>query len=134
MKEKNIPLLISAWSFLVYSLIEITDVVSALLMSLGLMKSPYPEFYFAPLQRLFSTEPLFLLGLFIPITALRLTAAIGLFKRREWGYWTGIGILAVTFIWSPFLLPLSIIDFLACSFILICMIMAKTGSKAINQQ
>lgn len=126
--KKNILLTIAGWSFIIYGLIEVTDFISAVLMAFHLIKNPYPDMYYQPLNLIFESHPVYLIPLFFSIAGLRLSAAIGLLRYKEWGFWIGISIIFITYIWVPFMLPLGVFDFLFCSIILVFMVIGRCRS------
>ncbi|MEJ2355860.1 MAG: hypothetical protein P8Y62_08180 [candidate division WOR-3 bacterium] len=126
--KKNIFFTIAGWSFVIYSLIEINDCICAVLMAFHVIENPYPVFYYQPVNLIFENHPVYLIPLFLAITGLRIFSAVGLLRYKEWGFWIGISIIFITYIWVPFMLPLSVFDFLFCSIILVFLVIGRYGS------
>jgi hypothetical protein len=62
----------------IYAGIEIVDCLTAVIMSLGLLRNLYPEMLFPEIQRLFDHQPGWLIPLFLFYTSLRVFSAVGL--------------------------------------------------------
>ena len=130
--KKNVFITFAAWLLLLYGLIEIVDSITVVLMSLGFIGNPYPDAFFQPVDRMIKENSSYLIPLFFSIAGLRILSAIGLFKNRAWGFYSALCIIFITYIWVPFMLPLSIFDFSACSLILIFLIFGKYGKKELS--
>ncbi len=119
MKQKHTLHIIAGYIFVLYSLIEIVDCTTAILMTLGRCENPYPEMYYTPMNLLFTSHPGYLIPLFTGITLLRIFAAVGLLTDKSWKTLIASVSIAVTFILIPFMLPLSVFDFLICSILIV---------------
>ncbi len=128
MKQKITLHLIAGYGFAIYSLIEIIDCGTALLMAFNVIDNPYPEMYFEPMNHIFNEHPGYLIPLFMGITTLRIFAAIGLLTNKSWKTPMALSIVGITLILMPFMLPFSVFDFLICS-VLIVLILIGNKSK-----
>lgn len=114
----------AGWIFLVYSLIELTDCIAITLMSLGWIGNPYPAIGDAILQGFMDQQPLVFLPLFYFVTALRITAGIGLLKLRWYGYAAAWVSMFVNMIFIPVLLPVGAVDLVPSLPIVILLLLA----------
>jgi len=130
--KKNTYYQVTGWFFVIYSLVEIIDCITVTLMTFSLINNSYPEMYYKPMEIIFQEHPVYLIPLFLAITGLRVFSAIGLLKEKFWGFWIAISIIFITYILVPFMLPLSVVDFLICSIILILLIIGKFKNININ--
>lgn len=89
----------------IYTAIEITDCIAALLMQWGIMDNYYPQLAFAEFNTLVTLQPLTLFPVFFFFAMMRGLSAWGLFRERLWGFWTAIIVCVVTLLWMPFLMP-----------------------------
>ena len=96
----------------IYSLIELSDCITLLLMSLGWMDNPYPAMVFTEFNDLINNHPLWMLPVFLYFTSLRFVSALGLFHQRMWCFWTTVLVCTSTILWAPFLMPLTGLEML----------------------
>ncbi|HNT75204.1 MAG TPA: hypothetical protein PKH77_09315 [Anaerolineae bacterium] len=89
----------------IYTLIEVTDCVTLLLMHFGVIGNFYPRLAFAEFNTLLASQPLAMFPVFLFFTMMRGLSAWGLFRERVWGFWTAIIVCGVTILWIPFLMP-----------------------------
>lgn len=89
----------------IYTLIEVTDCVTLLLMHFGVVGNFYPRLAFAEFDVLLASQPLAMFPVFLFFTTMRGLSAWGLFRERVWGFWTTIIVCGVTILWIPFLMP-----------------------------
>jgi protein-S-isoprenylcysteine O-methyltransferase Ste14 len=89
----------------IYTLIEITDCVTLLLMHFGVIGNFYPQLAFVEFNTMMVSHPLALFPVFLFFTMMRGLSAWGLFRERVWGFWTAIIVCGVTILWIPFLMP-----------------------------
>ncbi|MBN1120912.1 MAG: hypothetical protein JXJ17_07520 [Anaerolineae bacterium] len=115
----------------IYSLIELTDCITVVLMHFGVVPNYYPEIAFADINRLFTDRPLSLLPLFLFFTSNRIIAAIGLFKRRMWGFWMAIFVCASTIVVAPVLLPLTGSEMIIDGLIVFMLLLARFGARGL---
>jgi len=89
----------------IYTLIEVTDCITLLLMHFGVIGNFYPQLAFAEFNILLASQPLALFPVFLFFTMMRGLSAWGLFRERVWGFWTTIIVCGATILWIPFLMP-----------------------------
>jgi len=115
----------------VYAGIEIVDCLTAVIMSLGLLRNLYPEMLFPEIQRLFDHQPGWLIPLFLFYTSLRVFSAVGLWKNRMWGWWIALIASGATLMMAPFLLPITTIEMLMNAVLIILLLIGYFGSLPI---
>jgi hypothetical protein len=89
----------------IYTLIEVTDCITLLLMHFGVIGNFYPQLAFAEFNILLTSQPLAMFPVFLFFTMMRGLSAWGLFRERVWGFWTTIIVCGATILWIPFLMP-----------------------------
>ena len=114
-----------------YALVEISDTVTAALMSAGVVSNPYPAMAFSEMQAIFDKDPIWIVPLFLFYTSIRITSAIGLWKNRLWGFWLTIFISIATLIMAPFLLPFTTAEMLLDGIIIMLLLIGYFGKKQI---
>ncbi|UYP44839.1 hypothetical protein NEF87_001124 [Candidatus Lokiarchaeum ossiferum] len=132
--KRNKPLLIAAWGFIIYAIIEITDSIAIMLIALKIIPNIYSTsitLAFTPIQTIVETQPVFLIFMFIAFTGMRITAAIGLMKNRLWGFWVAAMSLIFTILFCLILLPWGFIESFLCMGLLTILIIGKMGSKSL---
>jgi len=122
MKQKNTLHAIAGYIFALYSLIEIVDCATVILMTLGRCENQYPEMYYTPMNLLFTSHPGYLIPLFAGITGLRIFSTLGMLTNKSWKLPIAMSSIATTFILVPFMLPISVFDFLICSILIVLLI------------
>lgn len=134
--KKNKFLFIASILMLIYSILEIIDSIVVSLMILNLLPTLSIIFKFDVLliQELLESQPLSLAPIFWAFTLMRLLAVIGLFKNLVWGYWIAIISLIVTMILAIVFLPFGAYEILACSVILILLIVGYYEKKPLISQ
>lgn len=114
----------------IYALIEIADCLTLLLMHFGLLANPYPPLSFAEFDGLLKHQPILMFPVFLYFASLRLVSAAGLFRRREWAFWTTLLVCVSTILWVPFLMPLTGFELLLDGAILF-LLLARFGKQPI---
>ena len=89
----------------IYTVIEITDCITLLLMHWGVIGNLYPQLAFAEFNALLASQPLTMFPVFLFFAMMRGLSAWGVFRERLWGFWTTIIVCVVTLLWIPFLMP-----------------------------
>ncbi len=115
----------------IYSLIELSDCITVVLMHFGLVGNYYPEIAFGDINRLFTDRPISLLPLFVFFTSNRIIAAIGLFRQRLWGFWMAIFVCASTIVVAPVLLPLTGGEMIIDGVIVFLLLLAYFGARGL---
>jgi hypothetical protein len=120
-----------AISLAIYSLIELTDCITVVLMHFGLVGNYYPEMAFGEINALFTDRPIALLPLFLFFTSNRIIAMIGIMKRRMWGFWMAIFVCASTIVVAPVLLPLTGSEMIIDGLIVFLLLLARFGAQGL---
>lgn len=139
--KKNKPLLIAGWILLVYSILEIMDCITMVLIGVGLNIIPsdlyqqaatmlFPMFY----DMTKSVAPLLLALFFFIFTLMRFIAAIGVLRNRLWGFFIGIIDLLLTMIIAMLFIPVGILEMFGCSIILILLLIGRFGDQPIIKE
>ena len=115
----------------IYSLIEVSDCITLLLMSLGWIGNPYPAMVFTEFNDLLNNHPLWMLPIFLYFTSLRFVSALGLFRQRMWGFWSTVLVCTSTILWAPFLMPLTGLEMLIDAAILFLLLLGYFGGLSI---
>jgi uncharacterized membrane protein (DUF2068 family) len=115
----------------VYALIEITDSITAALMSTGLVNNPYPAMASSEMQSIFDKDPIWLVPLFLFYTSMRAASAIGLWKNRMWGFWLTIAVSFATLMMAPFLFPFTSAEMLLDGIVIILVLIGYLGNRRI---
>jgi uncharacterized membrane protein (DUF2068 family) len=140
MRDKRLVRLVAVM-LAIYALIELSDCITLLLMSFGLVSNPYPAMIFSQFNDLLNNHPLWMLPVFLYFASLRAISALGLFRQRMWGFWTTVLVCTTTILWAPFLMPLTGVEMLIDAAILFLLLLGtldslsifpKTGTKSIN--
>ena len=120
-------------SMLIYSILEIIDSIVIILMALNLIPnlSLVLKFYVPIIQQLLESQPLTLAPIFWAFTLMRVISTIGLFKNLLWGFWIGLISLTISMILAIIFLPFGALELLACSIILILLIVGFYGNQLI---
>jgi uncharacterized membrane protein (DUF2068 family) len=113
----------------IYALIEIADCLALLLMQFGLLTNPYPPMSFQEFETLINNQPFMLLPVFLYFASLRMVSAVGLFRQREWAFWTTILVCITTIWWVPFLMPFTGFELLLDGAILFLLLLARFGNR-----
>lgn len=132
--KKNKWLYAASLSMLCYSILEMSDSIIVLLMTLNLVPNFYLifEFNVPMIQQLLETQPLTLAPVFWSFTLMRVVSTIGLFKNRLWGLYIGLISLILTMILTVLLfLPVGGFELLGCTIILILLIVGYYDNKLI---
>lgn len=132
--KKNRWLFVGSISMLFYSILEISDSIVVLLMTLKLVPNLYLVFEFSVpmIQQLLEAQPLILAPIFWSFTLMRVVSAIGLFKNLLWGFYIGLISLILTMILTVlFFLPVGGFELLGCTVILIFLFIGYYGNKPI---
>ncbi len=131
--KENMWLLLAAFSFLIYSLIEIVDSVAIVLISLNIIPNLYLEFDLSVpfIRDLLESQPSTFILFFWAFTVMRIMSTIGLFKNRLWGFWIGLISLSITMVLDILFFPLGAFELFACSLILSLMIVGYFKDKPI---
>ena len=129
--KNNKSLFVASILMLIYSVLEMADSIVILLMILNLVPNLLLIFNFEVqlIQTLLESQPLSLAPIFWAFTLMRVVSAVGLFKNRLWGFWIGIINLIVTMILSIMFVPFSSFELLACSVILILLVVGYFKKK-----
>ena len=131
--RNNKYLFAASISMLIYSILEITDSIVIILMAVNLIPnlSLVLEFYVPIIQQLLESQPLTLAPIFWAFTLMRVISTIGLFKNLLWGFWIGIISLTISMIIAIIFLPFGALELLACSVILILLIVGFCDNQPI---
>lgn len=132
--KKNKWLYAASLSMLCYSILEMSDSIIVLLMTLNLVPNFYLifEFNVPMIQQLLETQPLTLAPVFWSFTLMRVVSTIGLFKNRLWGLYIGLISLILTMLLTVLLfLPVGGFELLGCTIILILLIVGYYDNKLI---
>lgn len=131
--RNNKYLFAASISMLIYSILEITDSIVIILMAVNLIPnlSLVLEFYVPIIQQLLESQPLTLAPIFWAFTLMRVISTIGLFKNLLWGFWIGIISLIISMIIAIIFLPFGALELLACSVILILLIVGFCDNQPI---
>ncbi|MEJ2295928.1 MAG: hypothetical protein P8Y23_14320 [Candidatus Lokiarchaeota archaeon] len=134
--KKNKFLFIASILMLIYSILEILDSIVITLMILNVLPTLSTVFKFDVLliQTLLESHPLSLAPIFWAFTLMRIIATIGLFKNLLWGYWIAIISVMITMILAFVFLPFGAYEILACSMILIFLIIGYCEKKPLISQ
>lgn len=115
----------------IYTLIEVSDCITLLLMNFGVINNPYPTMILPEFNNLIINHPLWLLPVFLYFTLLRLVSALGMFRQRMWGFWTTVLVCTSTILWAPFLMPLTGFEMLIDGAILFLLLLGYLGRRSI---
>jgi hypothetical protein len=115
----------------IYTLIEITDCVTVLLMQFGLVANPYPPMAFQEFDKLFNAQPIMIFPIFLYFTSLRFVSALGMFRQRKWAFWTTVLVCVTTILWVPFLMPATGFELLIDALILFLLLLGRFGDQTI---
>jgi hypothetical protein len=129
--KNNKSLFVASILMLIYSVLEMADSIVILLMILNIVPNLLLIFNFEVqlIQTLLESQPLSLAPIFWAFTLMRVVSAVGLFKNRLWGFWIGIISLIITMILSIVFVPFSSFELLACSVILILLVVGYFKKK-----
>ena len=118
---------------LIYSILEIIDSIIIILMAVNFIPnlSLILKFYVPIIQQLLESQPLILAPIFWAFTLMRVISTIGLFKNLLWGFWIGLISLTISMILAIIFLPFGALELLACSIILILLIVGFYGNQPI---
>ena len=131
--RKNKWLFAASISMLCYSILETIDSFVIFLMVINLIPnfSSVLQFSIPIIQQILETQPIILAPIFWAFTLMRICSTIGLFKNLIWGFWIAIINLTTTMILSILFLPFGGIELLACSIILMLLIIGYFDDKLI---
>lgn len=134
--KNNKSLFIGSILMLIYSILEIIDSIVVSLMILNLLPtlSNIVKFDVLLIQELLESQPLSLAPIFWAFTLMRVISVIGLFKNLLWGYWIAVISLMITMILAIVFLPFGAYEVLACSVILILLIIGYCEKKPLISQ
>ena len=120
-------------SMLIYSTLEIIDSIIIVLILANLIPnlSLVLNFYVPIIQQLLESQPLTLAPIFWAFTLMRVISTIGLFKNLIWGFWIGVISLIISMILAIIFLPFGALELLACSVILILLIVGFCDNQTI---
>ncbi|MFX1312406.1 MAG: hypothetical protein ACFFHD_07315 [Promethearchaeota archaeon] len=131
--KNNKFLFVASISMLIYSILELLDSIVIILIVLNLIPNILLvfQFYVPLIQQLLESQPLSLAPIFWAFTLMRVISTIGLFKNLLWGFWIGLVSLIITMILAIIFLPVGGFELLACSIILILLIVGYYDNKPI---
>ena len=131
--KNNKYLFVAFISMLIYSILEIIDSIIIILMAVNFIPnlSLILKFYVPIIQQLLESQPLILAPIFWAFTLMRVISTIGLFKNLLWGFWIGLISLTISMILAIIFLPFGALELLACSIILILLIVGFYGNQPI---
>ncbi len=131
--KNNKFLFIASISMLIYAILEILDSIVIVLIVLNIIPNLSLIFKFNVLliQQLLESQPLSLAPIFWAFTLMRVISTIGLFKNLLWGFWIGFVSLITTMILAIMFLPFGAFELLACSLILILLIIGFCENRPI---
>jgi hypothetical protein len=121
----------------IYTLIEIADCVTLLLMHFGVIGNFYPQLAFVEFDTMLTSHPLALFPVFLFFTMMRGLSAWGLFRERVWGFWTAIIVCIVTLLWIPFLMPaagLTALEMPLDGLILFLLLKGRFGDRTLQSE
>ncbi len=131
--KNNRFLFAASISMLIYSILEILDSIVIFLIVLNLIPNIALifQFYVPLIQQLLEAQPLSLAPIFWAFTLMRVISTIGLLKNLLWGFWISFVSLIITMILAIAFLPFGAFELLACSVILILLIIGFCDNKPI---
>ncbi len=131
--KENKFLFVASISMLIYSILEILDSIVMVLIILNIIPnlSLVLRFSVSLIQTLLESQPLSLAPIFWAFTLMRIISTIGLFKNLLWGLWIGFISLILTIILAIAFLPFGAIELLACSVILMLLIVGFCQNRPI---
>jgi hypothetical protein len=120
----------------VYGLIELTDSIVIILISLGLFPNFYVSFISIDNQvgALLETTPAVFIGVFLFFTTLRLVSACWILQNKLKGFWLALSVTGVTLVTVWFLLPFAVIDLVCICPFLILLFRGYFGESPIVQE
>jgi len=124
----------AAWMQAFYALIEIMDCLTAVLMTLGMVRNFYPTMLFTEIQTLFDEDPIWLIPLFLFYTSLRTFSAWGLWNNRLWAWWMALLVSAATLMMAPFLLPFTAAEMLLNGVLILLLLIGYFGQAPIHPE
>ena len=129
--KKNKYLFFTAICLFIYSILEIGDCIAIILISLNWLQYPDMGFVFEEIGTLMHDKPYVFIPFFVAFTSMRLIAAIGLFKNREWGYWIALWCLILTMILTVLFLPIGSYELFFCAILLCTLIIGRYSNRRI---
>jgi hypothetical protein len=132
--KKNYPLLISSFILIIYSILELGDVIVLIFIILGIFPNFYlfiGNFIFSEMHSLMVNLPIVYLPIFLMFTLMRIFSGIGLLRNREWAYFLSIISTIITMIIMIYFLPISAIEGLICAILLILLLIGRFGKKKV---
>ena len=132
--KRNKYLLSAAICFLIYSIIEITDCISIVLISFNIIPNLYIDMNLVVLSDIVSilkTQPIVFFPFFLSFTLMRILSTIGIFRNRLWGFYVGIMSLILTMILTMIFIPFGFFEFFICTIILILLLLGYFGQRPI---
>lgn len=141
MIDKNIRenklLLIAGICMSIYSLIEMSDCLYLVLISLDLVPNIYSDIGINATNDVtfyLEHQPIFLLPFFLAFTGMRISSTIGIFKNRLWGFYIGIISLVITMILTMNFIPFGFLELFFCAILLILLFIGYLGDSTIINQ
>ncbi|MFX1496939.1 MAG: hypothetical protein ACFFBH_05410 [Promethearchaeota archaeon] len=130
---RNRYMLIVGISFLIYSIIEISDCIFLSLIILKLAPNLYISLglIIPEIQEVLLNQPFFFLPFFLSFTFMRIVSTIGIFKNLMWGFYIGIISIILTMIMDIIFIPFGFFELFFCSIILVLLFIGYFGDKSI---
>jgi hypothetical protein len=72
-----------------------------------------------------------MLPVFLYFTSLRFVSALGMFRERQWAFWTTALVCITTLLWAPFMMPAAGFEMLADTAILFLLLLGRFGDRPI---
>lgn len=132
--KKNRYLYAAGICFLIYSVIEIIDCISLVLIALNLMPNLYlsldliGEGQFA---QILEEQPILFFPFFLSFTLMRIFSCIGILKNRMWGFYIGLISLILTMLITIGFGPIGFFELIFCTLILFLLLIGYFGQKQI---
>ncbi len=120
--------------FLIYSIIEISDCISIVLIALNLMPNLYLSMTLVNvmgIRTIMEEQPILLFPFFLSFTLMRIFSTIGILKNYMWGLYIGIFGLVLTMLLTMLFLPIGFFEIFFCTIILILLLIGYFGKKPI---
>lgn len=110
--KKNRSLFWAGICQIIYGIIELTDTISIILISIGILPNFYVSFISvdSPIGVLLETTPVAFIVVFAFFTSIRLVSGYWILQNRLKGFWLALCITGVTLVAVWFFLPFAIID------------------------
>ena len=112
-----------------YAAIEIANSLTLVLMHFDVIGNLYPRIIWSEFNTLFNQQPLALLPLFLFFTSMRVVAALGLWRNREWGFWMTLLACITLIFWAPYGMPVAGLEMILNGAIIFLLLLARFGNQ-----